>query len=148
MLEQSTEKIIEEKGEIVACTSGVSMYPMLRHRKDMVVIEKVCRPLKRHDVPLYRAKGGKLTLHRILKVTPNGYIVRGDNLFRKETDITDNNIIGVLRAFYRNGKMYDCEKSIKYKMYVVLMRLSYPIRFLWARVIRPILVKIKHFIFK
>ena len=38
--------------------SSISMYPMLRHRKDMVVVEKLNRPLKKYDVPvldLYKA---------------------------------------------------------------------------------------------
>ena len=142
------EQGIEENGEVMCCSSGVSMYPMLRHRKDMVVVKKVDRPLKKYDVPLYRLKSGKLVMHRILKVTDNGYIIRGDNLLEKEYNITDENIIGVLKAFYRGGKFYDCEKSVIYKIYVRINPIFYPLRYVWKKLIRPILVKIKHKIFK
>lgn len=143
----SIETVLEEKGEVIVSTSGFSMYPMLRNKRDMVVIAKVNRKLRKNDVPLYRLKSGKLVLHRILKITKDGYIIRGDNLFKKERNITDKNIIGVLKAFYRDGKFYDCNKSKKYKAYVFLNRISYPLRFVWAKGLRPVLSKFKHLIF-
>lgn len=146
--QNNLEESLKKNKELMLCTSGVSMYPMLRHRKDMVVIVPVTRKLRVHDVPMYRLKSGKVVLHRIIKVTKNGYIIRGDNLHVKEKDITDDDIIGVLKGFYRNGKYYDCENSIKYKIYVVLMRLGLPFRFLWHKAIRPFLSKVKHLIFK
>jgi len=144
----SLEEGIEQNGEIMVCTSGISMYPMLRHRKDMVVVEKLNRPLKKYDVPVYRTSTGKVVMHRILKVKPDGYIIRGDNLFHKEYDVKDENIIGVLKAFYRDGKFYDCSKSLIYKIYVRVNRWSYYLRKAWKFVIRPFLSKVKHTIFK
>lgn len=41
------ETALKENGEIAVCTSGVSMYPMLRHRKDMAVIKSVNYELKK-----------------------------------------------------------------------------------------------------
>ena len=146
--EKSLAETIQSQGEIMVSTSGISMYPMLRHRRDMVVVEKVTRKLKKNDVPLYVLPSGKLVLHRILKVTDNGYIIRGDNLFHKEYNITDDNIIGVLKAFYRNGKYYNCATSKVYHIYIVLNRASYPLRYLWKFKIRPVLGKIKRAIFK
>lgn len=144
---QHIEDVLEENGEISVCTSGVSMYPMLRNRRDMIVLKKLDRDLRKNDVPLYRAPSGKLVLHRILEVTPDGYIIRGDNLFCKEK-VKHEQIIGVLKAFYRGGKYFDCEKSRKYKIYIVLNRVSYPIRYFWRFKLRPVLSKIKHTIFK
>lgn len=146
--EKSLAETIQAQGEIMVSTSGISMYPMLRHRRDMVVVEKVTRKLKKNDVPLYVLPSGKLVLHRILKVTDNGYIIRGDNLFQKEYNITDDNIIGVLKAFYRGGKYYDCATSRVYHIYIALNRVSYPLRYLWKFQIRPVLGKIKRAIFK
>lgn len=142
------EQAIAENGEIMASTAGVSMYPMLRNRRDMVVIERVNRALKPGDVPLYRLGSGKLVLHRILKVTDNGYVIRGDNLLDKEYNVKYDSIIGVLKAFYRNGKYYDCENSKSYKLYVALIRVSFPLRFLWKAFVRPTLGKLKRLLFK
>ncbi len=145
---QNIEQILDERGEYISSTSGYSMYPMLRNRTDTIVVRKPDRPLKRNDVPLYRLKSGKLVLHRILKVLPDGhFIIRGDNLYLKE-NIAPEQIIGVLKEFYRDGKHYVCDESSAYKWYVRWVHISYPRRFLWKQIIRPFLAKIKHSIFK
>ena len=133
-----------EQEEISVLTSGISMRPMLRQHKDIVVIKRTNGRLKKNDVPLYHRNGSdKFILHRILKVTDDGYVIRGDNLFRKEYDIKDEDIVGVLKAFYRGGKYIDCQKSTGYKIYVFLNRASYPVRYIRSVIIRPFLGKIK-----
>lgn len=141
------EEKLNNNEDIYSLTSGISMEPMLRQHRDIVIIKRVNGRLKRNDVPLYRRAGcDRFVLHRILKVTSDGYVIRGDNLYTKEYDVKDGDIIGVLKAFYREGKYYDCEKSRKYKTYVFFMRVSYPLRYIWKFKLRPFLGKIKRFI--
>lgn len=141
------EEKLNNNEDIYSLTSGISMEPMLRQHRDIVIIKRVNGRLKRNDVPLYRRAGcDRFVLHRILKVTSDGYVIRGDNLYTKEYDVKDGDIIGVLKAFYRDGKYYDCEKSRKYKTYVFFMRVSYPLRYIWKFKLRPFLGKIKRFI--
>ena len=142
------ESVLAERGQIITSTAGTSMYPMLRNKRDMVVVENVTKPLKKLDVPVYRLKSGKVVMHRILKVTDGGFVIRGDNLIKKEYDITEENIIGVLKGFYRNGKYYDCETNKTYKLYVRINLLLFPVRYAWKGVIRPILGKCKRFILR
>ena len=145
----NADELLEISEEVHVLTSGISMRPMLREHRDIAVIERVNRKLKKNDVPLYRRAGcDKLVLHRILKVTDNGYVIRGDNLYYKEYDVTDEDIVGVLKAFYREGKYYDCATSKTYHIYIVLNRLGFPFRYLWRLKIKPFLAKIKHLIFK
>lgn len=147
------EEGIAEKGEVMVCTAGYSMWPMLRNRKDMVIVEKVTRPLKKHDVPVYRAPSGKVIMHRIIKITPEGkYIIRGDNLYSNEYYVNDDNIIAVLKEFYRGGKRCVCATSKAYKVYVFCVRVTYPVRFVLHKIRRllskvPFLKKIKRAIF-
>lgn len=144
---KNAAEALSESEEISVLTAGISMRPMLREHKDIAVIKRKNGRLKKNDVPLYsRAGSQKFILHRILKVTPNGYVIRGDNLFKKEYDIKDENIVGVLRAFYRGGRYIDCEKSRSYKLYVFFNRASYPLRYFWRGLIRPTLGKIKRFV--
>lgn len=101
------EEMLEKKGVYVGKTAGNSMEPMLREGRDRVVIVKPKFPLKKYDVPLYR-RNNHFTLHRIVKVTKNGYVICGDNRFDMERDITDKDIIGVLSGFYRGEKFFSC----------------------------------------
>lgn len=135
--------VLKEKTEVEILTSGVSMRPMLREHRDIVIIERVNRPLKENDVPLYRRKGcDRLVLHRIVKKKKDGgYVIRGDNLLDNEYSVKDEDIVGVLKAFYREGKYYDCQKSLKYKLYIFYNRSTFWCRLLWRRYLRPTLVK-------
>ena len=145
----NADEALKISSEISVLTSGISMEPMLREHRDIAIVERVNRKLKKNDVPLYRRAGcDKLVLHRIIKLTDNGYVIRGDNLYKNEYDVTDENIVGVLKAFYRNGKYYDCATSKKYHSYIFLNRLSYPFRYFWKIKLKPFLAKIKHLIFK
>lgn len=141
----SIEEYIEQNGYIVQTASGNSMFPLLRNRKDEVVIDKVSRPLKKYDVPLYKAeKGSGYILHRIIKIKDGKYVIRGDNTYKKELWVTDNHIVGVLSGFYRNGKYHSVEDK-GYKFYVKMNMLFYPFRLVYfkcKRALRWIVLKI------
>ena len=122
------EDIIKENGVYVSTTVGVSMYPMLRNRRDTVMIKPVASRLKRYDVPLYR-RGDDYVLHRIVAVKPEGYVICGDNCMKREYNITDQQIIGVLDGFYRDGKEVDMN-GWKYRLYSRVWVALYPVRYM------------------
>ena len=129
----NVEEVLKSTGVAISGFSGTSMMPMLRQGKDKVVISPLDRPLKLHDVPLYKSGDNKYVLHRIIKVKPDGYVIRGDNLYNNECNVTDSDIIGVLKAFYRGDKLVDCRNK-GYRLYIWYIRLSYPLRYLWFMV--------------
>ena len=102
----SVEKALRENGVYVGKTKGDSMLPVLKEGRDTVVVVKPDFPLKKYDVPLYR-RDDHLTMHRVIKVTKTGYIICGDNRITLEKDITDSDIVGVLKGFYQDGKYVD-----------------------------------------
>ncbi len=146
---KNAEELLKTQDEVMTRTKGASMRPLLRQGRDIVVIKSPQFPLKAGDVPLYRVEGKEeLVLHRILKADKDGtYIIRGDNLFLKEY-VSESQIVGVMKAFYRDGKYCDCEKSRKYKLYIILNRVSFPLRYLWKCMLRPMLYKAYKKIFK
>ena len=148
MTHSSIEKEIAEKGRLTYTGKGVSMWPLIRQKKDVVVIERPQGKLKKYDVALYKTDKNKhrYTLHRIIGVTENGYVCRGDNCMRKEYGITDEMIIGVMKGLYRDGKKVSLN-SAGYKAYVTLILISYPIRFCFYVIKRP-LRKIKRTLIK
>lgn len=136
------EEVLKTEDIAVSGFEGTSMLPMLRQGKDRVVIAKCGGKLKLHDVPLYKSGDNKYVLHRIIKVKPDGYVIRGDHLYNNEYNVTDNDIIGVLKAFYRGDKLVDCTNK-GYKLYVWYIRLSYPLRYLWSGFAKPKLWALK-----
>ncbi len=148
---ENTELVLnalETEGEFISLTKGVSMRPMLRQGKDIVIVTKPTRELRKGDVPLYKRRNYDfLLLHRILKVEEDHYVIRGDNTYSLE-HVPKDYVVGVLKEFYRGGKYVNCETSKGYKRYIKFVMVSYPIRFVWKRRIRPVLAKIKHSIFK
>lgn len=149
------EDVIEDQSFYVGTTSGVSMYPMLRHRRDTIIVGPVEGKLKKYDVPVYKSDG-KYIMHRVIKVMPDHYIIRGDNCINKEY-VTQDMIIGKLDEFYRNPKDVSSDKmrdvkpvrmnGWKYKLYSRIWVKIFPIRLMYKKV-RGLLGRVKRKVLK
>ena len=102
------EESLKQNGIYITTTKGDSMNPMLVEGRDRVVIVPPKFPLEKYDVPVYR-KQGHYTMHRIVKVTKDGYIICGDNRTALEKDVKENDIVGVLEGFYQGDKYISVE---------------------------------------
>lgn len=125
------EDVLSEEGVFVSTTVGCSMYPMLRNRRDTIIISPYEGRLKKYDVPLYR-RGSDYILHRIIEVRPDSYVICGDNCIQKEYGISDEQILGVLTGFYRGKKQIDMN-GLPYRLYVRCWCAMFPLRKLWKR---------------
>lgn len=112
------EEELEKRKYLVFTTRGISMYPLLREKKDLMHIVKPQGRLKKYDVPLYKV-GNKYILHRIIEVREQDYVICGDNCVTKEYGITDKDILGVLVGITRDGK-YIPVTDKRYLFYVHL----------------------------
>lgn len=130
MSKSTFEEELKEKGVLVYTNVGTSMRPLIRQGKDVMIIsslDKLGRNLKKMDVPLYKRESGQYVLHRIIKVTKDGYVIRGDNTYSNEYGVTDSQILGVLSGVIRNGKEISVN-SLGYKVYSYLWLYTYYIR--------------------
>ncbi len=115
MPEKSTiEQVLIDRGQYIGPTAGWSMMPMLKNRRDTIVVQAKKERLKPLDVALYK-RGDAYILHRVLSVKEDGYIIRGDNCYVDE-DVPEYVVIGVLTEFFRKKKHYYCtdEKYLRY----------------------------------
>lgn len=120
------EEVLSTQGRLVYTNKGVSMMPLLRQGKDVMVIEAIHEPLKKYDTVLFvrpRVPGrSPYILHRILKVNPDGtYFIIGDNCFDGEI-VPRENIIGILTAVRRGNRTI----SVTDKDYIAFVHI------LWA----------------
>ena len=137
MSRSTFEQELKEKGILVYTNVGSSMCPLIRQGKDVMIIRRpqnwdayegnTVSKVRKLDVPLYRRDRGQYVLHRVVKVTEEGYVLRGDNTYSDEKGITDQNILGVLTGVRRNGKEMSVD-STKYKLYTYFWYYIYPVR--------------------
>ena len=121
------EDVLAQQGMFVGTTVGSSMRPMLRNRRDTIIVHPLDgRRLRRFDVPLYR-RGDAYVLHRCVEVSSSSYTMLGDNCLSKERDIPDERVIGVLTGFYRGNRQVNMD-GLPYRTYVRVWYALYPLR--------------------
>ncbi|MBR3561746.1 MAG: S24/S26 family peptidase [Oscillospiraceae bacterium] len=129
------EQELSERGVFVYTTKGVSMRPLLRQNRDLIVVR--ARPeerLKKYDTALFKRDNGDYVLHRVVQVREHDYIICGDNLEQMEP-VREDQILGVLQEIVRNGKTITVH-DIPYNIYVHLWWDAYPVRFFLRKVRR------------
>ncbi len=128
---ETIEEVLLSCGVFVGPTKGVSMLPMLKTGRDTIVVKAKTERLKPLDVALYK-RGDAYVLHRVLTVTDDGYIIRGDNCYADEI-VPEETVIGVLTEFFRKNTHYDCTDE-KYLRYARKRVKNYPQRRFWKKV--------------
>jgi hypothetical protein len=78
----SPERELKENGVYASITRGVSMRPLFKTHRDVVIVRTPIRPYKKYDVVLYTA-ADKYVLHRIIGKRDGAYVIRGDNTYRR-----------------------------------------------------------------
>ena len=119
------EDVLQEQGKYVGPTVGVSMLPILKNRRDTIVVVPKTKRLQPLDVALYK-RGNDYVLHRVLQVLDDGYLIRGDNCYSDE-HILEENVIGVLSEFFQKNKHFYCTDK-KYLAYAKRRVKNYPLR--------------------
>lgn len=140
------EEELKNHGTVVYTNKGISMMPLLRQGKDIMIIRAKDEPLKKNDAVLFKRANGQYVLHRITRVREDGiYYIIGDNCSSGEW-VAEEQILGVLTQVQRDGKILSCTDP-KYLRYVR----SVPWRravLTPARYCRGVLSKVYHLFFK
>lgn len=132
MIEGGIEQELQQSGAYMSTTVGYSMWPMLRDRRDTVIIRPVTDDLQRGDVALYRLpKSGTYVLHRIIHVKEDHYLIVGDNCGVVET-VPKDRVFGYLDGFYR-GEKWIAPDSRGYALYRWFICAVSPAHRAWIR---------------
>lgn len=134
-MEHKIEDILKKEGIYISTISGMSMHPMLRDRRDTIIVKPIIQPPGKYDVVLYRSQK-KYVLHRIIKINKEYYIICGDNCIQKEIVYPDQ-VIGVLSEFYRDEKKVNMQNHLYY-LYVRIWCSDWGLRQLCLKIKRKI----------
>ena len=109
---------MEKGGQATLTVTGNSMHPMLRGRKDSVILVPVKGRYKKGDIILYRRENGQYVLHRIIGFTETGYLCSGDNQVMRES-VEYKQVVAVVNGFTRKGRTY-ATNHMGYRIYTFL----------------------------
>ena len=130
------EEMLERDGKLIYTNKGVSMMPLLRADRDVMVIE-ACRAseVRKYDAVLFVRPGktkNAYVLHRVLRLNPDGtFWIVGDNCCGGE-NVRGEQIIGRLKTVLRDGRSTEMT-DWRYRCYVYLWCAPYPLRFVILR---------------
>lgn len=99
---------LAEEGKVVSMLiAGSSMSPFLCHNRDYIYFTKPERELKRGDMVFYRRDSGQYVMHRIYKITENGYYMVGDAQTQVEGPLRREQIFARIIKVKRDGKILE-----------------------------------------
>ena len=117
---------LEADGRTTLTVTGSSMLPMLRSRRDRVVLG-LPTTLRAGNIILYRRENGAYILHRIIRCLPEGeFLCCGDNQWEPET-VCREQILAVVTAYIKNQKTRSVDSRL-YKCYAGIWTGLFPVR--------------------
>lgn len=121
--EEAIRLVLESEGEFRIYPRGTSMLPLLREKKDSVVLIKPADPIKKNDIILFKKSSGQYILHRVTATEKDSYTTCGDHLHIPEYNVKPEQIIGIVNKIYRNDKLFDTKK-LPYRIYLSVHRIK------------------------
>ena len=103
------KRVWEKGGTFSFYPRGTSMQPFLVQGRDKVILSPAPEHLKKYRMVLYQRDNGAYVIHRIVEAEGAVYTMRGDNQYYVETGIRREQILGLVTAVERDGKIRNME---------------------------------------
>lgn len=120
-------EMLNEGKDVRFNISGNSMFPLLVHHRDSVVLRKCNNELRKGDIILFKVSNYHHVLHRITKVLNDGFITTGDGNLHRDGFVSNEKVIAKAITIYRKDKVIDVS-DWKWKFIFSIWMFLYPIR--------------------
>lgn len=122
------EEQFAEGRQAAFTVTGMSMWPLICHGRDQVIIEKTEKEdLRIGDIILFRVTEDQYILHRVTSLEKDYFQTTGDgNLFRDPV-MPYECIVAKVCKVVRNGKTIDCS-LLRWKMLFHIWMFLFPVR--------------------
>lgn len=123
------EEYLAQGKDVVFTVTGISMWPLIRHRHDSVRLSALRRLPRRGDIVLYKTPSpkNKYILHRVYKVTGDTIVTLGDNRLEPDPAVPARCVIGRAEAVLRGKREYNCDGPLL-RSYAWIWLLALPVR--------------------
>ena len=102
---------LAQRGQAYVRVTGTSMWPLLHHLRDGVLIVPPDK-LRRGDVVLFDRQNGRYALHRVVGMKKSSFSMAGDHQWHIEQNLPYDQIVGVTAVLHRDGQFIPCEKKL------------------------------------
>ena len=122
------EELLAEGRQAAFTVTGMSMWPFLCHGRDQVIVE-ACKSeeLRKGDIILLRTPLKNYLLHRITKLTDDGFVTTGDGNFFRDGQFPFHCFRARVVKLVHRGKVIDC-RSRKWKLLSNIWMALFPVR--------------------
>lgn len=96
--------LLDQGRQVTLTVTGGSMAPFLVHGRDAICF---CRPkgrLRRGDMAFFRRADGSYIMHRVCRVSPEGYFLVGDAQQAVEGPVAPEQVFAVVTKVRRKGR--------------------------------------------
>ena len=127
------QRMLDETGQAYVRVTGMSMWPLLYHLRDGVLLVEP-NHIRTGDIVLFDRKNGRYALHRVIQKKKKGFHMAGDHQWYMERDLPYKQVIGVVKGIYRKGQYISTDKLLM-KLYAgVVVSFTVPRILLWQSV--------------
>lgn len=130
------ERMLAEGRQASFTVTGYSMYPFLVSGRDSVIIESLDgKKPEKGDILLFRPLPDQYMLHRVTKLTEEGFETTGDRNSFRDGFFPYDCIIGKVTAIIRKGRKIPCSGGsyrLLYKTWGMLFPFRKTLIHLWG----------------
>lgn len=127
------QALLEKGYDADFTVTGNSMWPLLVHGRDRVVLRKTAP--KNGDIVLFCPVEGKYLLHRINRLKQGRFRTAGDGNCFHDGSFPLSCVVGTVVAVYRKEKYY-AAAEIPMRLWSICWRLCFPIRPALLKILR------------
>lgn len=118
--------VVHEGGSLWVQVTGISMNPVVREG-DSVLLAAMARPPRRGDVLFLDARGRPL-LHRVVRVSPNEIVTRGDSARTDDAPVSPASCVAHALAARRGSVTVALTPTLRFGVKALLWFAAWAIR--------------------
>ena len=120
-------ELVNEGREVVLNITGSSMSPFLIHQRDAVMLGKMMTPPQRGDIVLFQREDGSYVVHRVRKVSDEGYYMIGDGQTETEGPVPRERLRAIVTKVRRKSQWFG-SNDVRWRFFASVWLAIIPLR--------------------